>query len=224
MHRLFRRCLHHDTHGERHIGHEYYDMQASIGGGTTTQTEKSSPKFFQALAVVLLITTILGVGATAYYYNQVTTENAKANDFATENARLKSQIDSLTSQVSVQNGQISDLRSQLVSLQSQFNAFRATVINVTQLSGFVKTRSGTPVAIIFYSTSPTHATVSSAVFNDFSYQVLLDNGVTYTLLVEYAITNNFAGIGDGLFTCTPTPSSFATPSGPSTIVSMSFFC
>ena len=112
----------------------------------------------------------------------------------------------------------------LANLQSQFNNLKAGEVNTTYFYGTVQT-PGSAVSIVFWADSP-YVAVSSTVFATgnagMTYQVFLDNGGRYHVVLNYAITNS--GSGNGIFSCNATPYWITPPPGPSTQTSQNFSC
>src|SRR2546427_9457731 len=178
---------------------------------------------YLVIIVVLLVALVASSGGIAYLFalksSDLNSQIQRTSDLNSQNSNLQNQISQLNSKNTNLQNQITQLQNQVDSLQSQVTNLQSQLsntVNVTGLSGTVSVSSATPVSIIFYSGSSKDPTVSSTVFTDNSYFVIVDNGVTYTAVIVYVSSGT-------IYHCNATPSVYTTPSGPSTSISQNFF-
>ena len=113
----------------------------------------------------------------------------------------------------------------LVNANNQNAALKASEVNTTYLTGTVST-VGTPVSIVFWAQSPYVMVSSAALYTanagTYGYEVFLDNGAMYHVVLYYAVTNSPSS--NGIFSCNATPYYFSPPPGSSVSASQNFSC
>ncbi len=175
-----------------------------------SQPSPSNSRVYLIVIVVLLVALVLTSGISAYLYaaqsSNLNSQIQRSSDLNNQNSNLQNQIDQLKTQVNTLQSQVNNLRSEL-----------SNTVNVTYLSGTVTVSSSTPVSIIFYSGSSNAPSASSAVYTDNSYFVVVNNAVSFTVVIVYVSS----GI---IFHCNATPYVYNSPSGASTSATQNFFC
>ena len=183
-----------------------------------SQTQLHNNRVYLIVILVLLVALVATSGVLAYLY---VVQSSNLNSQIQRTSNLNNQNANLDSQNANLQNQINQLKNQIDSLQSQVNSLRSELsntVNVTYLSGTVTVSSSTPVSIIFYSGSNSAPSASSAVYSDNSYFVVVNNGVSFTVVIVYVSASG------GIYHCNATPYVYNSPSGESTSASQNFFC